>query len=156
MARWSSIPSRCSWRWAVVLCGVAALLTIQIYSFSTRVAEEYKKLTRIMALQPPLLSFEELEQVEYLTLLPPYGLKYPQTIHLNHEFLNESSTARTIFFPSPYQGRVDPRKTNINRTSHFYWPGKVWLDTAGNPIQAHGGGIIFDNKSETYYWYREL
>ena len=22
-------------------------------------------------------------------------------------------------------------------------PGEVWLDTAGEPIQAHGGGVLF-------------
>jgi beta-xylosidase len=32
-------------------------------------------------------------------------------------------------------------------------PGELWLDTDGNPIQAHGGGILyFEN---TYYWYGE-
>ncbi|KZV17753.1 hypothetical protein F511_01562 [Dorcoceras hygrometricum] len=36
-----------------------------------------------------------------------------------------------------------------------YLPECVWLDTDGNPIQAHGGGILFDKKSETYYWYGE-
>ena len=24
-------------------------------------------------------------------------------------------------------------------------PGELWLDTDGNPIQAHGGGIIYIN-----------
>ncbi|KAH6814873.1 Arabinanase/levansucrase/invertase [Perilla frutescens var. frutescens] len=156
MGHWLSLRSRCSWRWAVVLCGVAALSTIQLYSFCRRVGSEYKKLARVMALQPPVLTFEELEQVEYLTLLPPYGLKHPQTINLNDEFLNESSNARTIFFPS--YGAVDPRK-KTNTTSHtglFYWPGKVWLDTGGNPINAHGGGIIFDGTSTNYYWYGEF
>ncbi|XP_057787546.1 uncharacterized protein LOC131004802 [Salvia miltiorrhiza] len=142
---------RCLWRWAVVLCGVAVLLILQIYSFSA----QYNKIARVLALQAPLLSFQELEQVEYVTLLPPYGLKHPQTINLNDEFLNESSTARTIFFPSSWQGTLDPRKTNINTTNHFYLPEKLWLDTDGNPIQAHGGGILFDEKSETYYWYGE-
>ncbi|GAB4461433.1 MAG: glycoside hydrolase family 43 protein [Armatimonadaceae bacterium] len=32
-------------------------------------------------------------------------------------------------------------------------PGEVWNDTSGTPIQAHGGGILFDNG--TYYWYGE-
>lgn len=31
--------------------------------------------------------------------------------------------------------------------------GEVWLDTDGNPINAHGGGILFHNN--TYYWYGE-
>ncbi|MDR2091080.1 MAG: glycoside hydrolase family 43 protein [Clostridiales bacterium] len=33
--------------------------------------------------------------------------------------------------------------------------GTVWLDTDGAPIQAHGGGIIFDEKTSKYYWYGE-
>lgn len=32
-------------------------------------------------------------------------------------------------------------------------PGKEWLDTNGNRIQAHGGSIIYIG--ETYYWYGE-
>ena len=32
-------------------------------------------------------------------------------------------------------------------------PGKVWLDVAGAPIQAHGGGILYD--CGTYYWFGE-
>jgi hypothetical protein len=37
------------------------------------------------------------------------------------------------------------------KTSFF--PGQIWLDTDGNPIQAHGGGILYDNG--TYYWFGE-
>jgi hypothetical protein len=32
-------------------------------------------------------------------------------------------------------------------------PGEVWLDTAGRPIQAHGGGVLFHGG--VYYWYGE-
>lgn len=32
-------------------------------------------------------------------------------------------------------------------------PGQVWLDTDGQPIQAHGGGVLYHNG--TYYWYGE-
>lgn len=31
--------------------------------------------------------------------------------------------------------------------------GEVWLDTDGNPINAHGGGILYHNGR--YYWYGE-
>lgn len=34
-------------------------------------------------------------------------------------------------------------------------PGKVWVDDTGEAIQAHGGGILFDEKTKTYYWYGE-
>jgi beta-xylosidase len=32
-------------------------------------------------------------------------------------------------------------------------PGEPWLDTDGNPIQAHGGGIL--SRNGVYYWYGE-
>lgn len=32
-------------------------------------------------------------------------------------------------------------------------PGEVWNDTDGNPINAHGGGILYHEG--TYYWYGE-
>ena len=32
-------------------------------------------------------------------------------------------------------------------------PGEVWLDTEGNPIQAHGGGVL--HHEGVYYWYGE-
>jgi len=32
-------------------------------------------------------------------------------------------------------------------------PGKVWKDTEGNPINAHGGGILYHNG--VWYWYGE-
>jgi hypothetical protein len=34
-----------------------------------------------------------------------------------------------------------------------FHPGQPWLDTDGHPIQAHGGGILYDNG--TYYWFGE-
>ncbi|WP_338553123.1 S-layer homology domain-containing protein [Paenibacillus sp. KS-LC4] len=34
-------------------------------------------------------------------------------------------------------------------------PGKVWNDTSGALIQAHGGGIIYDEHTQKYYWYGE-
>jgi beta-xylosidase len=33
-------------------------------------------------------------------------------------------------------------------------PGKEWKDTNGNPINAHGGGILYYNN--TWYWYGEI
>jgi len=34
-----------------------------------------------------------------------------------------------------------------------FHPGVIWLDTDGKPIQAHGGGILYENG--IYYWYGE-
>ncbi len=35
----------------------------------------------------------------------------------------------------------------------YFAPGQVWLDTQGKPIQAHGGGILYDRGN--YYWFGE-
>ena len=37
-------------------------------------------------------------------------------------------------------------------TTQIY-PGEVWRDTTGKPIQAHGGGILY--RGGVYYWYGE-
>ena len=34
-----------------------------------------------------------------------------------------------------------------------FQPGQVWNDTDGNPINAHGGGLLYHEG--TYYWYGE-
>lgn len=36
---------------------------------------------------------------------------------------------------------------------HSFKPGEVWLDTDGQPIQAHGGGMLLHDG--VYYWYGE-
>lgn len=69
------------------------------------------------------------------------------------EFLDESSQLRHVFFPDQ-RTAVDPRKDYGNDT-YYYHPGRIWLDTEGNPIQAHGGGILYDARTKIYYWYGE-
>jgi hypothetical protein len=32
-------------------------------------------------------------------------------------------------------------------------PGEVWCDTEGNRVQAHGGGMFYEDG--TYYWFGE-
>ncbi len=34
-------------------------------------------------------------------------------------------------------------------------PGSQWLDNQGTMIQAHGGGVLWDAKTQKYYWYGE-
>ena len=34
-------------------------------------------------------------------------------------------------------------------------PGKEWLDTDGNPIQAHGFSVFYDETKKLYYWFGE-
>lgn len=36
---------------------------------------------------------------------------------------------------------------------HQFHPGEIWNDTSGNPINAHGGGLLFHEG--VYYWYGE-
>ncbi|MCH4033690.1 MAG: hypothetical protein LKG89_10185 [Lachnospiraceae bacterium] len=36
---------------------------------------------------------------------------------------------------------------------HSFTPGRVWLDTNGHRIQAHGGSVLY--VSGKYYWYGE-
>ena len=37
--------------------------------------------------------------------------------------------------------------------NHSIKPGKIWLDTDGKRIEAHGGAIFYEN--DTFYWYGE-
>jgi len=41
----------------------------------------------------------------------------------------------------------------LSINNEYFTPGEVWHDTDGKPIQAHGGGILYDNG--VYYWYGE-
>lgn len=43
----------------------------------------------------------------------------------------------------------------VNTPNESFKPGQPWLDTNGDVIQAHGGGMMYDEKTETYYWYGE-
>src|SRR5882724_211968 len=40
------------------------------------------------------------------------------------------------------------------QTNRAIVPGEVWKDMNGDPINAHGGGILFHNN--TYYWFGEI
>ncbi|VVB18187.1 unnamed protein product [Arabis nemorensis] len=105
----------------------------------------------------------ELVRVEEEILrMPPPRKRSPRTskrksrkpIPLVEEFLDEKSPIRHLFFPDMKTASFGPTKDMRNDTMH-YFPGKIWMDTEGNPIQAHGGGILLDEKSNTYYWYGE-
>lgn len=41
-----------------------------------------------------------------------------------------------------------------SKKNEIFKPGKLWKDTDGNPINAHGGGIYHENGK--YYWYGEI
>lgn len=36
---------------------------------------------------------------------------------------------------------------------HSIHPGRVWLDTSGKPIQAHGFSVFYHEQEKLWYWY---
>ncbi|KAH0903009.1 hypothetical protein HID58_042512 [Brassica napus] len=101
----------------------------------------------------------ELERVEEANIhMPPPRKRSPRAIKrpttLVEEFLDENSQIRHLFFPD-MKSSYGPTKDGGNDTLHRFFPGKIWLETEGNPIQAHGGGMLYDEKSKSYYWYAE-
>ncbi|KAM0833300.1 hypothetical protein ACQ4PT_064341 [Festuca glaucescens] len=109
-----------------------------------------------------LHAIRELEKVEeeHFRLPPPRKLnpravkrRGPhKTSKIIDEYLDGSSALHDSFFPSETTA-INPLKGG-NDSMSFY-PGRVWLDTSGNAIQAHGGGILYDRKTSKYYWYGE-
>ena len=57
---------------------------------------------------------------------------------------------KTSLYVSPDRSRDPPRDLRDPAMSAFH-PGQPWLDTSGNPIDAHGGGLLHDN--DKYFWY---
>lgn len=47
----------------------------------------------------------------------------------------------------------DPLSISTIRTA--FNPNTLWVDTNGNPIDAHGAGIMYDELTQKYYWYGE-
>ncbi|CAM6087982.1 unnamed protein product [Calypogeia fissa] len=71
------------------------------------------------------------------------------------ESLREWSYKQQMDFYFPDKGMaINPLKTVESDTNYFY-PGREWRDTDGKPIQAHGGGILYDKETKTFYWYGE-
>lgn len=56
-----------------------------------------------------------------------------------------------LFASSSY---IESPSGNNNVSSHqSFQPGKIWTDTDGNHINAHGGGMLYHNSK--YYWFGE-
>ena len=53
-----------------------------------------------------------------------------------------------------FAGLVVMNATHAGELSASFRPGQIWNDTAGKPINAHGGGILFHDG--VYYWYGEF
>lgn len=65
--------------------------------------------------------------------------------------INKISVLLFLLFLLPVVG-VKSESDNLNNKTGFR-PGAEWRDTEGNPINAHGGGIL--HHDGTYYWYGE-
>ncbi|KAM3377085.1 hypothetical protein P3S68_009498 [Capsicum galapagoense] len=96
--------------------------------------------------------YEELEEIQTSQSRGSQS-QSSQANLLIDEFLDKSSKLRHIFFPTK-RTSIDPRKSTKDDT-FYYYPGRIWFDTDGHPIQAHGGGILYDERSRMYYWYGE-
>jgi hypothetical protein len=109
---------------------------------------------------PQVRELQEVEE-ENLHVPPPKGKRSPRAVKrrpkrtttLIDEFLDENSQMRHVFFPGRKRA-IDPMQV-VEDDKYHYYPGRMWLDTDGHPIQAHGGGILYDKNSRTYYWYGE-
>ncbi|XP_078442204.1 uncharacterized protein LOC144711924 [Wolffia australiana] len=141
--------------WSVLGC----ILIVHFYTSNLRSSHE--KIRAIRSLQ--LSAARDLAKIEeeIFHLPPPRARRSPRAIKrrgprkpptIIDEFLDESSDLRSFFFPGQ-SSAVDPAVEGDQ--SHFFYPGRVWLDTDSNPIQAHGGGILYVESSATYYWYGE-
>lgn len=51
------------------------------------------------------------------------------------------------------QDKEKAQKVNKSHTQGAIYPGQSWLDTKGEPIQAHGGAVYYEDG--IYYWYGE-
>lgn len=147
-------------RWslsAVVWSLVGCILIIHFYSLVHH-QEEGEAQVRLSHF-PLTKELEEIEEENFQ--IQPRGKRSPRAAKrrggkrpsLIDEFLDDSSQIRLLFFPD-HKTAIGPTKAAANESGYFY-PGRLWLDTEGNPIQAHGGGIMYDQRTETYYWYGE-
>lgn len=151
--------SRCTLS-VVVWSLVGCLIMLHLYSIVYHKAVVSSEIEMRAIHHPLLRELEEVEEEENIRIPPPRKRspraekrkpRRPTTII--DEFLDESSQLRRVFFPNE-KTAMNPMKGDGNM-SFYYYPGRIWLDTEGNPIQAHGGGILYDESSGTYYWYGE-
>src|ERR1044072_6804222 len=62
-------------------------------------------------------------------------------------------TASLLSFPKKEHSIYSLQRSDANKDTSSFKPGAVWYDEKGEVINAHGGGILFVNK--TYYWFGE-
>lgn len=150
---------RCSTS-AVIWSLVGCLLMLHLYSLARQKDEVGEDIQLHMSQHPQFRELVEVEE-ENIQIPPPKGKRSPRAAKrrpkrpttIIDEFLDENSQLRNIFFPDQ-KTAIDPTR-DAGNDSFYYYPGRLWLDTDGNPIQAHGGGVLYDQRSRTYYWYGE-
>ncbi|KAE9607809.1 hypothetical protein Lal_00040017 [Lupinus albus] len=151
--------SKCS-MFTVLWCLLGCLLLFHLHSNIEHEDGKVEQVQLRVSHHPQLRELQEVE-LESIRIPSSKGKRSPRagkrrpkrTTTLVDEFMDENSPLRHVFFPRK-KSAVDPMKASGN-DSYYYYPGRIWLDTDGNPIQAHGGGILYDEKSRTYYWYGE-
>lgn len=144
-----------------VLSLLGCLLLLQLYSYVHQ-TERHGGESQLHTFyhHPQFRELQEAEE-ENLHVPPPKGKRSPRAVKrrpkrtttLIEEFLDENSQMRHVFFPGRKRA-IDPMQAD-EIDKYQYYPGRMWLDTDGHPIQAHGGGILYDKNSKTYYWYGE-
>lgn len=140
--------------WTLMLC----LLMLHLYSVFRQ--KDQIGGIRLYSSHHRLLRELEAVEEENIQIPPPKGRRSPRAAKrrpkrpttLVDEFLNENSQLRNVFFPDE-KAAIDPK--DAGNDTYYYIPARIWLDMEGNPIQAHGGGMLYDERSETYYWYGE-
>ncbi|XP_077216792.1 uncharacterized protein LOC143851298 isoform X2 [Tasmannia lanceolata] len=147
--------SRCTLS-TVVWSMVGCVLMIHFYSLVSH--KERGEIQVHLNHRPLTRELEEVEE-ENFTIQPrvkrsPHAAKRMggKRHSLIDEFLDDSSQIRLLFFPD-HRTAINP--TKARNDSMYFYPGRQWLDTDGNPIQAHGGGILYVENSGMYYWYGE-
>ncbi|KAF8410231.1 hypothetical protein HHK36_002754 [Tetracentron sinense] len=146
--------------WGLVGCVIMLHLYSLIHHQDGVGGEIQMRLNR----HPLTRELEEVEE-ESFQIPPPRGKWSPHAPRnkprprprpatpLIEEFLDKSSQIRHLFFPDQ-RTAIDPMKEAGNDSLYFY-PGRMWFDTNGKPIQAHGGGILYVERLGMYYWYGE-
>ncbi|KAL2613163.1 hypothetical protein R1flu_024855 [Riccia fluitans] len=65
-----------------------------------------------------------------------------------------ASNAKLAFYFPDKNIAINPLTADDEERQVFY-PAREWLDTDGQTIQAHGGGILYVKETRMYYWYGE-
>lgn len=79
----------------------------------------------------------------------PYKMKLPPKLKIVFSLAVLLAGLQSVF---SQQLATEPRQKG-RRSAKEFVPGAVWLDTAGKPINAHGGGMLY--KGRNYFWYGE-